>query len=468
MRDAPGRPQGHNGRRRGPDALPPNERPAPNERPLSVLQPAPDGRLETAVRSARAQLVAAAALAVVGAATVAASSSRFFEPRPALHPRTPNRWGGPLVAAPIVSRGERVASKPPGARPLVDGIYRTGAFWGGGFPTRENPAWAAIRIGRGCSRLLLSWTSSGNHDYYDQFYGAPVDYRIETSPDSTDGANGRWRTVVSVTGNPVRTRAHAFGFEGQRWVRLVVTRLADKVNRWGLFLDEIDVHDLSGGGDDVWVFLGDSITAGVFDRSTPHQPSFAAWVARRRRGYYPAMVEAGMGNLHTADAARRVGEVLALNPDARVVAVGVGSNDNDPVAFRASLELLVRRIREAGRIPVVARIPFQTKYPFDYVAPLNQVIDEIARANGLLPGPDLYSWFKAHPERLSDGVHPDDPGSVEMSRLWAEAVAPLYEPGAFAVAGRASRTRPASDSCAPERAPTPTWAPRRPPAPRPR
>ena len=47
---------------------------------------------------------------------------------------------------------------------------------------------------------------------------------------------------------------------------------------------------------------------------------------------------------------------------------------------------------------------------------------------GLLPGPDLHGWFEAHPERLTDGLHPDDAGAVEMIRLWAEAVAPLYAP----------------------------------------
>jgi len=345
--------------------------------------------------------------------------------RPAV-PAPPNRWGGPLVAAPLVSRGKRVESSPPGGKVVVDGVYRTSAAWAGGRPSVEKPSWVAIRIGRGYSRLLLSWTSSGNHDYRDQFYGAPVDYRIETSADSGDGADGRWRTVAAVAGNPVRTRAHAFDFQGQRWVRMVVTRLPEKVNEWGLFLDEIDVHDLSHGGNDVWVFFGDSITSGVFDRSPQHQPSFAEAVAARHPGYLPAMLGAGQGRLHHADAVRAIDEVLALNPEARVFALGFGSNDWDPVAFRRDLVEVVRRVRAAGRIPVVARIPFRPDSAVDYAARLDAVVDEVTKDLGLLPGPDLYSWFKAHPERLMDGLHPDDRGSVEMSRLWAEAVAPLY------------------------------------------
>ncbi len=337
-----------------------------------------------------------------------------------------NRWGGPLVPAPLVSRGRRVESKPRGGQLVVDGVYRTSATWAGGHPTESDPSWVAIDVGRGYSRLLLSWTSSGNHDYTDQMHGAPAGYRIETSGDSTDGADGRWRTVVTVTGNPVRTRAHSFDFAGQRWVRLAVTRLSSDVTRWGLRIDEIDVHDLSNGGDDIWVFFGDSITSGAFDRAPGHQPSFAEAIAARHPGYFPAMIGAGKGSFHHADALHRIDEVLSLNPDARVFALCFGSNDWDPEAYRADLTRVVRRVRQAGRIAVVPRLPFRADSPVDYAGRLNRVVDRVTAEQGLLPGPDLYGWFKAHRRQLVDGLHPDDRGSVEMSRLWAEAADPLY------------------------------------------
>jgi acyl-CoA thioesterase-1 len=332
----------------------------------------------------------------------------------------------PLVSAPIISRGKRVESSPGGGKVVVDGVYRTKASWAGGHPTVAKPSWVAIEIGPGPSRLLLSWTSSGNHDYTDRKYGAPVDYRIETSADSTNGANGTWRTAVTIAGNPVRSRAHAIDFAGQRWVRMVVTGLSPDVFEWGLYLDEIDVHDLSRGGNDVWVFFGDSITSAVFDRAPARQPSFPEAVARRRPGFFPAVIGAGFGSLHHADAVRRIDEVLALNPDARVIALGFGSNDWDPVTFRKDLLEVVRKVRAAGRIPVVARIPFRADSPVDYPSRLNVVVDEVTARLGLLPGPDLHGWFLSHRERLADGLHPDDPGAVEMIRLWAEAAAPLY------------------------------------------
>jgi acyl-CoA thioesterase-1 len=332
----------------------------------------------------------------------------------------------PLVPAPVVSRGKRVESSPGGGKVLVDGVYRTKASWAGGHPTLAKPSWVAIEVGPGPSRLLLSWTSSGNHDYTDRKYGAPADYRIETSADSTNGANGTWRTAVTIAGNPVRSRAHAVDFAGQRWVRMVVTGLSPDVFEWGLYLDEIDVHDLSRGGNDVWVFFGDSITSAVFDRAPAHQPSFPEAIARRHPGFFPAVIGAGFGSLHHTDAVRRIDEVLALNPDARVIALGFGSNDWDPVAFRKDLLEVVRKVRAAGRIPVVARIPFRADSPVDYPSRLNAVVDEVTARLGLLPGPDLHGWFQSHRERLADGLHPDDAGAVEMIRLWAEAVAPLY------------------------------------------
>ncbi len=363
--------------------------------------------------------------AALAAAALAASASMAPGSPPV--PRPGGRWRLPLIPSPLVSRGVPVASSHPGAGVLVDGVYRGGKFWGGGFPTPERPSWVALRLDGGYRRLLLSWTSSGNHGYYDVFYGAPADYRIETSADSRDGRDGHWRTAVEVRANPVRSRAHALDFAGQRWVRLSVTALPEKVNQWGLWLDEIDVHDLSAGGDDVWVFLGDSITAGVFDRAPEHQPSFAQIVARLHPGYFPAMVNAGIPRLRTAQAIEEVERVLALNPEARVIAVGVGSNDNDPAAYRRDLDEVVRRILAAGRIPVLQRVPFQTKYPQDYVAPLAAAVDEVTAAHGLVPGPDLYGWFKARPGELRDTLHPDDAGSVEMSWLWAEAARPFYE-----------------------------------------
>jgi lysophospholipase L1-like esterase len=374
---------------------------------------APSGILATrSIRRFLALVALGAALAAPAVTTAAAGTP----PPPAK-----------LRPAPLVSLGAWTTASAKDSGLLVDGRFR-GATWGGGQPTPARPAWAAIRLQRPYRKLLLTWTSSHNHDYFEQFYGAPRDYRIETSADSTDGQDGSWTLVIDVKDNPVRSRAHAVPFAGQRWVRMVMTRLPDKVSPWGLFLDEIELHDLSSGGDDVWVFLGDSISAGVFDRADPHRPSFAESVAALYPGYTPAMINAGLPRLRSWEAIDRVDEVLALNPEATVVAITLGSNDADLDRLRAALGGIISKVQAAGKIPLLARIPFQTKYDQDYVAVKNQVIDQLVRERGLLPGPDLYGWFKARPGRLHDGLHPDGPGSVDMSREFALSAAPLYPP----------------------------------------
>ena len=335
------------------------------------------------------------------------------------------RWGAPLKPAPLISRGKPVAASRPGAEVLVDGVYRDKS-WAGGLATPAAPAWAAIRVGRGPTRILVSWTSSHNHDYREQFYGAPVDYRIETSADSTDGKDGTWRAAVEVHGNPVRSRAHALNFSGQIWVRLAVTALPEKRNEWGLFLDEIDVHDLSLGGDDVWVFLGDSIDAGVFDRAPTHRPGFTDRIAKAHPGYEPAVVDAGFCAARSGEVLARIDDVLAWNPDARVFAITLGANDPDAATLQRDLDAIVAKIEAAGRIAVVSRLLYQTKYAQDFVAPKNRAIDALTATRALIPGPDLDGWFRARPDRLEDGLHPDAEGSLAMIRLWADAVAPLY------------------------------------------
>src|SRR5690242_1575722 len=109
------------------------------------------------------------------------------EPAPA-----PAAHAGLVAPNPLLSRGRRVTgwSPRPFARPwsVNDGDPRTA--WGAGKPTADRPAWVAIDVGRGPSRVLLTWSAAGSFNYDETDYGSPGAYRIETSADSTDGADG--------------------------------------------------------------------------------------------------------------------------------------------------------------------------------------------------------------------------------------------------------------------------------------
>jgi hypothetical protein len=61
----------------------------------------------------------------------------------------------------------------------------------------------------------------------------------------------------------------------------------------------------------------------------------------------------------------------------------------------------------------------------DYPARLNAVVGDVTARLGLHPGPDSRGLARAHRDRLTGGLHPDDAGAVEMMRLWADAVSPL-------------------------------------------
>jgi|HubBroStandDraft_1064217.scaffolds.fasta_scaffold00517_14 acyl-CoA thioesterase I len=338
----------------------------------------------------------------------------------------------PIAPNPLVSRAKRVvggsSSQFPQPQNVNDGDYSTS--WGAGWPTPEQPAWVAIEVGSGPERLLLNWSASGSFNYEETDYGSPGAYRIETSGDSTDGANGSWRTATDVLTVSVHGQANSFDFTGRRWVKLVVTR-APASSPNGVQISEIDIHDVTVAARDSWFFLGDSITALAFDRAPAHQPSFATWVSGRHPGYFPAMIDGGTGGDKSDEGAAHIDDWLARNPDAHFWAIAYGTNDaagneSDTDRFRKNVQTIVRRVRDAGRVAILATIPFASDDQHRNIPAFNRVLTELRAANSLREGPDLYTWFAAHPDELRDGVHPNARGILSINRLWGEAVDALY------------------------------------------
>lgn len=328
--------------------------------------------------------------------------------------------GAPPVPMPLVSRGHATAASAGNAAAVVDGEYYGGATWDV-LPSAQAPAWVAIRIGAGPTRAMLNWVAYPGSN-------VPADYRIETSADSTDGANGSWTAALSVTGNPVEARAHSFAFAGQQWVRFVVTRAA--VAGQAISIDEIDVQDASAGTSDTWMFVGDSITAAAF-----HRGLFAGNFPERVRAvspaFFPLMIGAGVGGTSTVDGVAHIDEWIALHPEFQNWVISYGTNDSANAdaqfapAFGQRLRTIISHLRAAGKTVFVPRIPYKTGGEA-YLAPYNAEVDAAVADFGLDAGPDLYAWFLAHPEQLYDGVHPNDDGARSMNQLWADAVRLLY------------------------------------------
>jgi acyl-CoA thioesterase-1 len=343
-------------------------------------------------------------------------------PSPAVHL-------GLLRANPLVS--VRAGDLATALRTVVDRTYCVTAWRDTFFP-----ASLALPVDPASGDLLLEWNSNGTNDYIslpgNPSYGLPASYTIATSADSTDGRDGTWREVVSVTGNTARTREHRFPASGARWEQMTVTSAVPGPLGNTFAIDEIELHDASNGTDDSVFFLGDSITAEAFTRCPANQPSFAALVHQGDSGRFPAIIDGGVGGVNSGYGVSVIQDWLSLNPDFHVWAISYGTNDAwqkvAPAIFEGHLQTLVERIEAAGRIPIIARIPFAAKGPADAdVRALNGVIDRVTARNGLLPGPDLYTWFSTHPEELgSDGVHPSAAGTRSINRLWYEALRPLY------------------------------------------
>jgi hypothetical protein len=324
---------------------------------------------------------------------------------------------------------------------LVDGQFKTYAgSWPAGTPTPNEPAWAAIQVGKGFRKLLLVWSEGGSYNFNETTYGAPADYRIEISADSTDGEDGSWKTVAQVTGNKFHAREHAFDFDGKSWVKMVLLKAPENSPN-GLSLQEIELFDLSNGGTDSWFFMGDSITANSFDReSTKHQPSFAELVHAEHPKFFPAMICGGIGGENSSNGLDHLDEWLAVAPDFKYWAIGYGTNDAagnsaNTAPFEQNMDAIAQKVLAAGRVPIFARIPFAADDGHQNVPAFNAALERVRKKHGLADGPELYTWFQQHPDQLADKLHPGESklhppadGIVELNRLWWEATRWLYTP----------------------------------------
>lgn len=293
-----------------------------------------------------------------------------------------------------------------------------------------------------------------------------VAYRIQTSPDSTNGVDGTWTTVVTETANPYSQRSYVIPFTGMKWVKLI----ADGA----LSVDELEVWNASGGTDDSWAFLGDSITNRCSKRGNQNgvgsQPSFQELV-EEVTNQYPHTMGAGQTGWSATTWLQdnRIDTFLADFPHVKNFAISLGTNNvqlglaNLPT-FRSTMQELVNRIRAAGRNAYVARVMYSDDPVYGGPPNNNTVvfntdptngIDAFAVANNMPTPPDLYTEFQANKatyfDLATDGIHPILPGQQAWNRLWTDSmVAGAYQDASLGAAatglGATSATGSASAS----------------------
>jgi hypothetical protein len=335
-----------------------------------------------------------------------------------------------MVANPILSRGKTVYTSSGSVTSLTDDKF--GPSW-----TAGNNSWLAINVGTGHSQVLVNWdvpyvnwfdtatslTTCGNAGGPDK---GPANYTLQTSSYSTNGSDGTWTTVATITDNKVTSRAHVIPFTGASWVKMNITI-------GGCALDEFEVFDMSNNGTDVWFFPGTSISEMTYKSEIPAQ-NFADLVHASHTAFYPVMIRGGIGCILSVFVSTYVSFYLDMTRGAKYWAIEMGTNDawgssSNTTTFTKNMQLIIDSCKAAGVQPIIARIiatnPTQAGWQVN--AAFLTAVDNLTTQNKLIAGPDLYTYFLNHPtEHNSDGIHPNATGAASIQRLWAQKMDSLY------------------------------------------
>lgn len=324
--------------------------------------------------------------------------------------------GEQAVPNPLVWRG-RPAFSP-------DGVRSSGVASSALALVSEDAAWLAVHAGVGPAKLLVSWAVAGT-GAGDDAGVVPAAYVIESSASSTNGRDGEWRRELSVMHNAARSRAHVIEFDGQSWVRLGLPAASGSVSS---AFERLDLHDASDGMDDCWLVLGDPFMAGL--GAGPGAPGWAEIIHERYPGYFPAVIDETRRDEPPARTLERLDELLATHTAARRVVIAHGGASVGS-ALRAddgaALDAMVAAVLGSGRLPVLSRPPALGRAR-EAITALHRDVAGIELPRGLVSGPDLASWFKAHPDQLGDDGRPSHEGLRAIQHLWAEALDVWYVP----------------------------------------
>ncbi|MBN1309323.1 MAG: hypothetical protein JXA18_15470 [Chitinispirillaceae bacterium] len=337
---------------------------------------------------------------------------------------------------PLISRGRTVKASNGTAAALVDGKYGAGAF------TFSANSWFAIDVGAGPTSIFISWNTT-SYTWSDmiadpgradckQTPSYPVNYTIQTSANSTDGADGDWTTVTTVIGNNVTARGHDIDFTGMRWVKMAIA----SSNRTNDKIDEVEVFNTSDGAEDTWFFAGTSISANAF-KSFPTLKSFPTWVNEVHSDYYPAMIRGGIPCITSTHFARDISMYLKAAGSCHYWAIEMGTNDAwggadaNVATFKTNLKLVIDSCRAHGIEPIIANVlaTDSTKAGWQVNPGYAKAVSDLTESNDLIEGPDYFAAFKENPTFLNgDGVHPSNKGGAAMHQLWAEKMDGLFKP----------------------------------------
>ncbi|MCM1315886.1 MAG: GDSL-type esterase/lipase family protein [Prevotella sp.] len=279
-------------------------------------------------------------------------------------------------------------------------------------------------------KVIAVWyNATGQFDYTvvnGNSNGVPSDYTIEVN--SADGGTypeNDWEVIETIKGNTLHSRQHVIDMNGYNWIRINITGNDGKTD--GNTSINMDIHNVSSGISDSWIFYGDSITAcGMMNC---YGTGFAEFVNQLDNNYFPIQENGGIGGITSTHGTENIDRWLEAFVG-KYVSVAYGTNDawGNPSATEKYYEntaYMVEKIIEAGKIPVIPKIPYATeKAVGDNVPAYNAMIEKIyENYPEVIKGPDFETLFRENPDLLSaDGVHPNDNGYATMRELWASTM----------------------------------------------
>ncbi len=331
---------------------------------------------------------------------------------------------------PVISRDcpAYSESSPHTAKAANDAAYYS--FWYGNTPDYLAYDLSAIPESQRQTIIAVWYNTTGQYDYTVVNGGSsssmPTDYTIEVNaaPGGTYPTDG-WATMDTVTGNTLHSRQHLIDFSGYNWIRIVITGADGKAG--GTAGINFDIHNVSDGVSDSWIFFGDSITAcGMMNC---YGTGFAELVNKIDSRYFPVQENGGIGGIRSTDGVKNIDRWLDTFPG-EYVSIAYGTNDawgNQTGAekYYDNTVYMIEEVLKYGKTPIVPKIPYATEKGINtYLADYNAMIDKIyENYPQVIKGPDFYEMFYNNPEYLSaDGVHPNDQGYAAMRELWAETM----------------------------------------------
>jgi hypothetical protein len=343
----------------------------------------------------------------------------------------------PLSWMPQISLGKPIFGTGSVSK-LIDGAYFYDTVTPGAWACVATD-YAAINLGSGPKKILVAIGSDQAITSTGQYVNAAAfeAYRFQVSNNSTNGVDGSWTTVVTVTGNTFTTREHLIDFTGWSWIKLIMDTVT------GGRIDELDVWDATGGTENTFAFVGDSLTVRGTSRESygggGKLPSFQQ-VFQTNRGFYPLMVSLGVTGRDAAGLAADIGALLTAYPDVKYWIIGMGTNNGAGMpaqlaTYIASMTTTINAITAAGRVPILGRVPYTdaagyggNTSPDPSVNGLKYLndngINALVASLGVRSGADLFQPF--YDNRVAWGVigdpHFNDDGVRGWADLWATNV----------------------------------------------